>query len=441
MFSILAAALLIVSGCWIYNLTEQNTSLRYTLQRYSSITSQENFEIELNQEIRNKQAEANRLKDACSSLAAKVQELKREVSHFGEAVELQSFGFYEPQYDFISSEDYRYQLKEIIAQQKRMMVGRTAIYSPTDWTMDDSKKDKEKLVKNFKQLILIIFNTECSEAIRKVKPGRFEKSRSEIESRFKILNKSSQVIGCSISPDYLILKINELHLQYELESKRQEEREISQQLKQDEQDQRKLEKAELEMREAEEKEYKYQQEIDEIRRTLESSNQKKLIIAEDEKEKLRLKIELLEVSLKEVQTNYEEAENRSRMIKAGHVFIVSNIGSFGREVYRICATRSIDEDNYISSMRSIVPFPFGVHYKFFSSDVNETLKLLHDKFQDRRVNTANPRRDFFYVNFEEITEAINDVKQLTGKLKNFTIQEKEPNADEYNRTQQQRKSN
>jgi hypothetical protein len=185
------------------------------------------------------------------------------------------------------------------------------------------------------------------------------------------------------------------------------------------------------MREAEEREQKYQREIDEIR-------QKEISLARGEKEKYQEKLEQLESLLKEAQGDREAAEVRSRMIKAGHVFVVSNIGSFGRDIYRICATRSVDEDSYISGMTPVVPFPFDIHFKFFSGDVNETLRLLHEKFQDRRVNTANLRRDFFQVSFEEIVNAINAVRQQTGNLKNFTVEEKVPTAYEYRKTQQQK---
>jgi uncharacterized protein YoxC len=239
MFSVLVATLLIICGCWIYNLTEQNVSLRHTLRRYSGITSQEEVEIQLNQDIQNKQIQANHLEDACNSLAGRVQELQSQLSHLSEEVELQSFGFYEPKYNFISSDDYRSQLKEIKAKQKRMIKEDTAIFCPVDWTVGESKKEGQKLIKNFKRLILIVFNTECGDSIRRVKPGRFEKSQSEIENQFKILNRSSQVVQCSINPDYFKLKIIELQLQYEMECKRQEERELAQQIKQEEQDQRK----------------------------------------------------------------------------------------------------------------------------------------------------------------------------------------------------------
>jgi hypothetical protein len=273
-----------------------------------------------------------------------------------------------------------------------------------------------------------------------VKLGKIAVAQANIEKQFHSLNKSSEVIRCYITDEYFGLKIRELQLQYELEIKRQEEREIAQQIRQEDQDRKKFEKAEAAMREAEEKERKYKQEIDEIQQRLESAHKKKLELSEKQQEDMKYEIEKLQKSLQEAQRDREDAESRSRLIKSGHIFVISNIGSFGRDVYRICATRSINEDSYISTMTPVVPFPFDIHLKFFSRDVNETLRFLHERFHDRRVNQANLRRDFFNISFDEIDSAIKDIRRETGILKNFTIEEKVPNAYEYRKTQQQKKA-
>jgi Domain of unknown function (DUF4041) len=437
MFSLLVAILLIGSGVWIYVLNERNTYLQECLQRYSHIASQDNFQENLSQEIQSTQQQASYFTDQCDFLEARLKDLKKEVAYLDEEAEIQSFGFYDPIYNFISSDDYIYQIKSIRQQQRSMINNGEAVSCPIGWSVGDSKKDGEKLVKNFKKLILTIFNAECDEIIKGVRLGKIAVAQAKIEKQFASLNKKSEVIRCAIDDDYLSLKIRELQLQYELEIKRQEEREMAQQIRQEEQDRKKLEKAEAEMREAEERERRYKQEIDEIQQKLESVHQEQIKLSEKQKEIMRGEIEELQKSLQEAQKDREEAESRSKSIKSGHVFIISNIGSFGRDVYRICVTRSVNEDSYISNMTPVVPFPFDIHFKFFSGDVNETIGLLHERFQDRRVNTANLRRDFFHVSFEEIAVAVNEIRQKTGKLKNFTVEEKVPNAYEYRKTQQQ----
>jgi Domain of unknown function (DUF4041) len=430
MFSLLGAILLISSGIWIYNLNEKNAGLQNKLQRYTGISSQEDFEAELDQEINRKQEQASYLGEHCSSLEARVKELRKEVSFLDEEAEIQSFGFYDPVYNFITSDDYIKHLKSIRMQQRKMIEQDLAVECPIGWIVSDSKKEGEKLVKNFKKLILTIFNAECDAIIKGVKLGKISPAQAKIEKQFASLNKRSEVINCSITSDYLNLKIRELQLQYELEEKRQEEREIFQQVKQEEQDRKKLEKAEAEKSEAEDREQKYRKEIDTIEQQLESKHK-------EEQEALRIQLVKYQQLYQEAQRDREDAEYRSTQIKSGHIFVISNIGSFGRDVYRICSTRREVADQYVPSMNSIVPFPFDIHFKFFSGELNKTLTLLHEKFKDRRVNTVNPRRDdFFQVSFEEIAAEIKEI-QKTGDLKNITV-EKVPGAYEYRKTQQQK---
>ena len=470
---LLLVILLLFSGIYIYKLCGEKENLKRELNRYAALSSQESYIEELENEILIKHNKVTYLEEQYEmllrnidsvkgklgiletglefedkiaakhnqvvylegqyeSFSRKIDEIKKELGNYEENLELQSFGFYEPKYNFIHSDDYIYQLKSVKSQQRQMISRDVAVECSIGWVVGESKKEGDKLVKNFKKLILTIFNTECDEMIQKVKPGKVEFSQSKVENKFKSLNNSAKVIRCNIVDDYLVLKIRELHLQYELECKRQEEKEIAQQIKQEDQDRKKLEKAEAEMRAAEEKESRARQELEEMKQELESAH-------EAEQEKMRTEIEYLEKIIREAQQDREDAESRSRLIKSGHIFVVSNIGSFGRDIYRICSTRSTNEDGYISNMTPVVPFPFDIHFKFFSNDVNETLRLLHEGFQDRRVNVANSRRDFFNVSFEEISDSISKIRHETGNLKNFTIEEKTPNAYEYRKTQQQQK--
>ena len=80
-----------------------------------------------------------------------------------------------------------------------------------------------------------------------------------------------------------------------------------------------------------------------------------------------------------------------------------------------------------------VPFPFDVHFKFFSEDASDTLRQLHQRFNERRINKANERRDFFRVSLDEIFQAVEEIKKETGALKNIQF-EKVAQAYEYRRT-------
>ena len=461
----LLVILLLLSGVYIFKLSEKKESLKRRLVRYESIISQEEYQQELDDKVAAQHGQVVYLEEQYNALLRKIDdikkehqqdlddkvaaqhnqvvyleeqhnaflrkidEIKKELGAYEETLELQSFGFYEPKYNFIYSEDYVTQLKSLKLQQSQMISGDLAVECSTEWVIGKSKKEGDKLVKNFKKLILTIFNTECNAIIQKVKPGKVESSQSKIENKFKSLNQSAKVIRCRIIDDYLTLKTHELHLQYELECKKQEEQELSQQIQKETKNRQKLVKIEESIRKAEELEMKYQQEIDEIR-------QQSYQAAISQKEESNRKIEMLEIELQKAQKDRESAESQFRRVKSGHVYIISNIGSFGRDVYRICATKSIDETSYISVMNPVVPFPFDIHYKFFSEDVSETLRLLHDRFENKRVNKVNARREFFDVSMDEIVIAIGEIRKKTDALKNFSIEEKAPTAYEFRKTQQ-----
>ena len=417
----------------------EHDRLQTLLQKYDGLKSKEQFERQLDSNILLKENEIKDMERNLSTLAQEQRELKlktgrlkAEVGELEEETNIQSFGFYQPKYNFISSGDYYLQLKEVKNRQREMIRNGSAAICRSSWVVKDSKKEGEKLAKNLLKLVLTIFNGECDGIISRVKPSSIVVSEEKIKKHFKSLNRLSQVIDCEITEEFLLLKIRELHLQYEAECKRQEEKEQEQELnarmKQEAKDTRKLEEENKKIREAEERERIYQQQLSEA--LLEQE-----IAAEQDKRVLETQIQKLRANLAEATSDREEAEQRSRLVKAGYIYVISNIGSLGRDVYRICMTkRSSKEDEYVRLMHPDVPFPFDVHFKFFSEDASETLRQLHQRFNGKRVNRVNLRREFFKTSFDDISQAIEEIQKTTGALKNIQS-EKAPQAYEYRRTQ------
>jgi Domain of unknown function (DUF4041)/Meiotically up-regulated gene 113 len=413
--------------------------LQLLLHKYDGLKSKEEFERQLDSNILLKENEIKDRERTLATLAQEQEELKFktdrlrvEVGELEEEANIQSFGFYQPKYSFISFGDYYLQLKQVKGYQKDMLRDDKAAICRTSWVVKDSEKEGKKLAKNFLRLVLIIFNSECDGIVSRVKPSNIVASEEKIKKHFKSLNRASQVIDCEITEEYLRLKLRELHLQYESECKKQEEKEQEQELnarmKQESKDQRKLEEENKKIREAEERERRYEQQISE-------ALLKQEIAAEQDKKTLEAQIWQLRMNLAEATSDREEAEHRSRLVKAGYIYVISNIGSLGRDVYRICMTkRSSNEDEYVRLMNPDVPFPFDVHFKFISEDASETLRQLHQRFGSKRVNRVNLRREFFNISFDEISQAIEEIQKATGALKNIQS-EKAPQAYEYRRTQ------
>ncbi len=141
----------------------------------------------------------------------------------------------------------------------------------------------------------------------------------------------------------------------------------------------------------------------------------------------------MEQQVAEDRNDKDNAISESRRLKSGYIYIISNIGSLGRDIYRICITSRSQEDDYIRRMNPTVPFEFDVHFKIFSEDALDTLQRLHQRFNDKRVNVVNSRRDFFKVSMDEIEQVVKEIKKKTGVLR-IDVFEQAPQAYEYRQT-------
>jgi Domain of unknown function (DUF4041) len=410
----------------------EQSRLQFLLQKYDGLISKEDFERQLDYKIKlkedemaNQQSEIEDLLAKQKKLTTQINKLRLELCDLEEEEYVQSFGFYQPKYDFITSGDYAIQLKNIRSRQRKMIAEESAGFRPSEMMMNDNLKAGEKLTKNFLKLILAIFNNDCDDAIFKVRHGNINKSKQKVEKSFSRLNKQAKVINCGITEKYLKLKLRELDLQYELECKKQKEREQEQSIRSEERERREIEKAAKEVEELEAREQLRQIEIERVRQEIES--------AEGEKRKqLEIEKKELEILLSKELKDKEKAISRSKMLKSGYIYVISNIDSFGKDVYRICKTqKSGDPDDYITGMNPVVPFPFDIHYRFTSDEVLETLNYLRQRFHDRRVNEFNERRDFFKVSLDEIIEAVEEVDKKTGALKNIKLDKIPQNYEFY----------
>lgn len=417
----------------LISLSEEQERLR---QKLNKLISQEEMEEWLNSTICSKQEELAGLTSEQDQLSASVTSLRQQVSHLREEEFLQDCGFYQPKYDFITAGNYVSQLNRIKLKQKRMVLNKevaifhlpSTLQSSEGKFLKKSEKAERKMIDSLLSLISNIFHAELENLISKVKyNSNINQVEEKIKKHFLKLNKIFEVVNCKISEKYLDLKLQELQLRYQVACEKQTEREREQAINEERKEGQKLEKMMKAAEEAEEKENYYQQK-------LENALREKDLVTEMERERLELQIQKLRQDLSKATSDREKASSAAASFKEGYIYIVSNIGSFGRDVYRICKTSKLhDPYEYISIMNRAVPFPFDVHFKFLSEDASDTLKRLHQVFYNKRVNIVNERREFFRVTFEEIDEAVEQIRNETGALKNIES-EKVPQAYEYRRT-------
>ena len=119
------------------------------------------------------------------------------------------------------------------------------------------------------------------------------------------------------------------------------------------------------------------------------------------------KKEQLENHLADVDKALSDIDYRQANMRAGYVYVISNIGAFGKDIYKIGMTRRLDPQDRIDELGSAsVPFNFDVHAMIFSDDAPALEAALHRAFEDRKLNLVNQRREFFHVTLDEIKEVI-----------------------------------
>lgn len=351
--------------------------------------------IEQAQEQR-RQAEAE-----FGEIRLKTDKLRQELMSLDEEATLQSFGFYKPRYDFASSEQYQLALEKIRESQKAMIANKTAALCHIEWQVNGSRVEGRKQINQTLKLILRAFNGECDAAIAKVKYNNVKVMEARILKSLEAVNKLAGVQECYITQDYLNLKLQELYLVHEYQEKayeeKEEQRRIREQMREEEIARREIERA---LQEAEREETRYAEALRKAREDVEKA-------VGEKQQKLYGQIEELQRKLIEAQANRERAIARAQMTRSGHVYVISNIGSFGDDVFKIGMTRRLDPLDRVRELGDAsVPFQFDVHAMIYSEDAPGFETKLHQIFHHRRVNLVNERREFFRVSIEEIAEAV-----------------------------------
>lgn len=425
LFILLVAALVVVGllGFVLFNTKQQ-------LSRFENIINLEAEQDKVKSRTKKLQQNNKRLKSQQVELKQEVEktkgtiaQLNSEIGSLEDEIDLQSYGLYEPKYDFERAEIYRSKIDELRKRQKEMVRDKTAVICGTEWTVQGSKTKGRKMTNDQIRLMLRAFNGECDSTIIKVKYNNVKRIEERIQKTFDAINKLGKPNNCWITGQYLDLKIEELHLVHEyqekLQAEKEEQRQIREQIREEQRAQRELEKAQ---QNAQKEEERYEKALIQARKEIEKATGNKQV-------KLQEKIEQLQLSLKEAHEKKERAISRAQMTRSGHVYIISNIGSFGEDVYKIGLTRRLEPMDRVKELGDAsVPFPFDVHAMIFSEDAPALETELHNSFDSRRVNRINPRKEFFKVRLDEIK---NVVCQNNGEIQ-FTMKAE---AEEYRKSQ------
>jgi hypothetical protein len=329
----------------------------------------------------------------------KLEQVRAELTAVEEDLHLTDLGVYRPHFDLGDSAAYQRALDACRQDVKLAIKQESAIIMHRSWTVEGSTSKGERMQRQLSTLMLRAFNGECDAAIARVAWNNVTRMESRIEKAFAAINRLGTVVQIELNVYYLGLRLKELRLVHEHETKKREEaeeqRRIREQMREEEKVQRELERA---RREAEAEERKFTQALEQARAEAKKASGEAMLELND-------RIRQLEQSLAEAHARGERAISQAQLTRSGHVYIVSNIGSFGEDVFKIGMTRRLEPLERVKELGDAsVPFEFDVHAMIYSDDAPALETALHRKFGDTRLNLVNDRKEFFRVELASIAE-------------------------------------
>ena len=246
------------------------------------------------------------------------------------------------------------------------------------------------------------FNGKVDSALAKVKHDNYGKIKQEIIDAFALVNHNGAPFrNARINHEYLDARLNELKwavAAFELKKiEREEQAEIKAQIREEERAIREMEKA---RKEAEKEERMLQKALEKARAELAAAN-------DEQRAQYESQLAGLEEKLKEAEEKGQRALSMAQQTRRGHVYVISNIGSFGEEVFKIGMTRRLEPMDRVKELGDAsVPFSFDVHAMIYSEDAPALEKELHRRFDLDSVNKVNPRKEFFRTSVAEIKQAV-----------------------------------
>ncbi|WUH92519.1 DUF4041 domain-containing protein [Streptomyces sp. NBC_00433] len=304
---------------------------------------------------------------------------------------LQEVGIYAYRHQLHDAVAYRSRLDSLQAEIKSLAQTNQAVLGATDWTVNGSKREGQKMVRDFSKLMLRAYNAEADYAVRSMRPHRLNSLVDRLHKSRETIAKLGATMHIRISDNYHSARVRELELTSDFLQKKDEEKE-----------------AQRELRAREKEEAAVQRELDREREKL----RKEQGHYEAALQRLRERGDLaavseMEAKLAEIESALRDVESRAANIRTGYVYVISNVGAFGDRMVKIGLTRRLEPLERVQELSgAAVPFRFDVHALIFSKDAVGLEAQLHQTFAARRVNRVNGRKEFFYVTPGDVRDAL-----------------------------------
>ena len=321
---------------------------------------------------------------------------QRQVVVTEETAMLQEAGVYAYRHPLADAVAYKAALADLTDKLKTMVRNDGAVTSINSWTVNGSAVEGRKMLRDFSKLMLRAYNAEADFAVRSMRPHRVHSLVDRLEKSRATIARLGATMHIRISEPYHRLRVRELELTADYLAKQEEEKERRRELRERQREDEKLQ------RDIERERARLAKEQAHYRSALQRLRAAAVGGAVDRAAEAQLQEQLSSLDAAMAAVDAREAN-----VRAGYVYVISNIGAFGEHMIKIGLTRRLDPMDRVHELGDAsVPFRFDVHALIFSEDAVGLERSLHKEFENHRVNRVNLRREFFYVRPADVREAL-----------------------------------
>ncbi len=365
---------------------------------------------ELRQQIESANAEISVARGKINEASRELSSVQSEVLSARAVVELQSYGLFDYEHPAESSTMLSAELEALRSQIKETIRSKRATQATSNFTFNGSAAKGRKFVSDMSNLLLRAYNAEAENCVKTVKAGNLATATKRLNTVIDQIARQGTMIDLRITPHFHQLRMKELALAAQHLQALQREKELERAHREELREQR---KAEQELQRQKEKLEK------------EKSHYLATLAALEAKGDLE-GAERVRERLADVDKAIDDVDYRAANIRAGYVYVISNVGSFGGDVVKIGMTRRLEPMDRVNELGDAsVPFRFDVHALFFADDAVGIEAKLHQRFDEHRINKVNLRREYFRVTPDAVLEAL---KEESVEVLEFVV---EPEAMEF----------
>lgn len=394
------------------SLLAENERLEALISQYglNHVSQLDEIKRGLHNQIAAAEQELARVRAEEFASEAERSRVQDEIVNLRDTAHLQEYGLFDFENPAESSVSLATELESVRSEIKRLARAGDATVATSNFTFNNSAAKGRKFVNDMSKLLLRAYNAEAENCIKTVRAGNLDAAQKRLSTVSTQVERLGTMIDLRITAGYHRLRLKELELANRHLQALQVEKEMERARRDELREQK---KAEQEL--AREKE-RLQKERTHYLNALAAVEANGDIEAA---ERLRAK-------LGDVEHAIENVDYRAANIRAGYVYVISNIGAFGPDVVKIGLTRRLDPMDRVNELGDAsVPFRFDVHALFFADDAVAIETMLHQEFADQRLNKVNLRREYFRATPEQVLSAL---REHNVEVLEFAL---EPAAAEY----------